>query len=243
MRYIYYINNLQGETQRNGIKEYLLSRSVYPGDCTSLLCDFGIDSPNYDIGVRNMLAELSKGDIVYVWDLAVLAKRLDSLYSLLLYTSQTGITIIQCQDGEVIGSESAESLSFIKGIGVASRIVFETKSKISKRGIEERKRKIEEQGGYLNKRGEWKTHLGRDKGSENREAVAAAVASVKRKRKEWLQNSVGYNWVIEQLKAGLSRKEIVREFNKRHETNPEDYSTREGRPLSKGVLCRWIQKM
>ena len=243
MRYIYYTNSSQEIKQRQGIKDYLSSRGIYIGDCTSLLCDYGIDSPNYDTGIMNMFTELKDGDVVYVWDLAVLAKSLDSLYSLLLSSSQSGISIVQCLDGEVIGSESAESLAFIKGIGVASRIVFDAKSKSTKRWINEKRRLIEEQGGFYNKHGEWKTHLGSNKGVDTRAAVAANVVSSKRRKEEWYQNSIGYKWVIEQLEAGLSRKEIVAEFNKRHETNPEDYSTRWGKPLSEAVLCRWIQLM
>ncbi len=243
MRYIYYTNHKE-DKQRTGIKDYLTFRGIFWGDCTTLFSDFKYDDPNYDVGIKNMLTSLAEGDIVYVWDLSVLARNLDSLYALLLSASQMGISFVQCLDGEVISSESAESLAFIKGVGLASRIIFESKSLSSKRGLDEKRRLIEEQGGFYNKNGEWMTRLGPPIGRTFSESSRAAMGAGHRRRKEeWRATSVGYTWVVSQLKAGIPRRQILAEFNRRHVTNPEDYSTRTGGPLCEGTLSRWAHEL
>lgn len=59
----------------------------------------------------------------------------------------------------------------------------------------------------------------------------------------WCEQSKGYNWVRAQLAKGKSRALIIEEFNELHAADPENYSTREGKPLSKGVLSKWCREM
>lgn len=108
---------------------------------------------------------------------------------------------------------------------------------------DEIRRQIKENGGYYTRSGKWRTNLGREKGADMTKQHKAAHAAIQREADEWRKNSVGYQWVINQLKAGVPRKEIIEEFNKRHETNPADYSTRDGKRLSKGVLSKWASRL
>ena len=241
MRYIYYTKDNHEKQQRFGIKQYLSSRGIFWGDCTTLLCDYEIDTPNYNVGITNMLAGLHEGDIIYVWDLSVLSNNLDGLFTILLSTSQAGISFIQCLDGEVISSKSTESLALIKGIGVACRIIFEMKSRHSKHGIKVKKRMLEENGGFFNKRGEWSTHIGARKGADMTKARAESARLAQIQKKEWQDSSIGYQWAVKQFKSGVPSGTIISEFNLRHESNPKDYSTRQGKPLCVGVLYRWVK--
>lgn len=60
--------------------------------------------------------------------------------------------------------------------------------------------------------------------------------------KEWKEKSVGYNWAIDKLKQGWDYKEIIDEFNRRHNVNPTDYSSRKGKPLTVAILSGWARK-
>jgi hypothetical protein len=71
---------------------------------------------------------------------------------------------------------------------------------------------------------------------------AAAFANQEAKIK-WAEQSKGYAWVRTQLAKGKSRALILEEFNELHAADPENYSTREGKPLSKGVLSKWCREM
>lgn len=243
MKYVYFAPNEQEKEQRQGVKEYLSLRQIYMGDCTTLLSDYEYGDTKYDSGVKYMLTSLKEGDVLYVWDLSALAKSLSNLYTILLFSSTQGIIIVQCIDGEVISPETEEANAFIRGIGIASRIDFSFKQSSTKKSLEARKKQLEENGGFYNKKGQWVTHLGRGKGCDMSAAVAISREVRTKNSKDWKKASVGYNWVIEQVKNGVSRRSIVAEFNKRHETNPNDYSVRRGGPLCEGTLSRWIKEI
>lgn len=74
----------------------------------------------------------------------------------------------------------------------------------------------------------------------------AGFSKIKRKieyssRESWMESSVGYKWVREQLKYGRPRKEIIQEFNRRHQKDPDNYSTRGGKELSAAILSHWAK--
>ena len=244
MKYVYFAPNEQEKEQRQGVKEYLSLRQIYMGDCTTLLSDYEYGDTKYDSGVKYMLSSLKEGDVLYVWDLSALAKSLTNLYTNLLFSNSRGIIIIQCVDGEVLSPETDETSALIRGIGIASRIDFAFKQSTTKKGLAAKRKQLEENGGFFNKRGEWVTHLGAPLGREISDSQKEAIGKAHRLRsKSWRATSVGYQWVIEQLKSGVPRKAIVAEFNKRHVTNPNDYSTRQGGTLCEGTLSRWAKKL
>lgn len=240
MRFVLLAPNGTEEEQRKGIKEYFSYRGIFGGDCSTILPDYEYNDSKYDTGIKEMLSQLSEGDVLYVWDLSSLAKSIRNLYTNLLFACNKGVSIVQCLDGEVLGNDTSESNAIVRGIGIASRIEFSAKQNISRATAAKRKRLIEEKGGYFTKSGRWKTYIGRAKGADMSNAHRAAHIAVKNRAQEWRDNSVGYRWVIEQVKAGVDRKDIIEEFNRRHETNPSDFSTRNGRPICAGVLSKWI---
>lgn len=70
-------------------------------------------------------------------------------------------------------------------------------------------------------------------------AHEAAALSKQDAMIQWREQSKGFNWVRAQLAKGKTRATIIEEFNELHAVDPENYSTREGKPLSKGVLSKW----
>lgn len=67
------------------------------------------------------------------------------------------------------------------------------------------------------------------------------IGGGRKRAEEWKTESIGYKWVLEKVLEGVPRKEIIQEFNKRHEQDPQNYSTRTGKPLSDGILSIWIK--
>ena len=122
MRFIYCVPDDSDAEQRKGIKEYLSTRGVYMGDCTTLQSDYPFNDPNYDLGIRNLISNMNDGDLLYVWDYSALARSLESLYTILLVGINKGISIVQCLDGTIASNESAESIAIVNAIGIASRI-------------------------------------------------------------------------------------------------------------------------
>ena len=99
--------------------------------------------------------------------------------------------------------------------------------------------------------GERCTYVGSPKLTDMSEARQAALAATQEAaalanqeaKIRWSEQSKGYNWVRTQLAKGKSRALILEEFNELHTADPENYSTREGKPLSKGVLSKWCREM
>lgn len=67
------------------------------------------------------------------------------------------------------------------------------------------------------------------------------IKAKKQRTEEWRREAQGYNWALGKVMEGVPRKEIIQEFNLRHEQDPSNYSTRTGKPLSDAILCTWIQ--
>lgn len=61
--------------------------------------------------------------------------------------------------------------------------------------------------------------------------------------KDWEKTNAGYKWVKERVAEGWERKQIIEGFNKLHETDPKNFSSKSGRPLTAALLSQWIKEM
>lgn len=122
----------------------------------------------------------------------------------------------------------------------------------TKLALDERKKMSAKGQRWISKSGRECSRLGRPAdivdqfGRERWDLSAAIDASCKARQDAailWKEQSKGYNWVCAQVAKGKPRSLILEEFNELHQSDPENYSTREGKPLSKGVLSRWCRGM
>lgn len=109
--------------------------------------------------------------------------------------------------------------------------------------LAERKRQIEEDGGFVSKSGRYCTKLGREKGCELPEAHRAAGESHHRRAESWKDTSTLYLWTREQLRRGRSQKSILEEAQRLYEENPEQFCTRTGKPLYWPLLSLWAKEI
>lgn len=118
--------------------------------------------------------------------------------------------------------------------------------------LEERKKMQENGERWISKTGRECDRLGRSADGVDEHGkpywdMSAAVEAAAQKRTDekirWKENSSAYKWVCARVAEGMPRKEIIRLFNEQHALNPDVYCTREGKPLSKGVLSKWCREM
>lgn len=118
--------------------------------------------------------------------------------------------------------------------------------------LEERKKMQENGERWISKTGRECDRLGRPADGIDEQGrpywdMSAAVEAAAQKRTDekirWKENSSAYKWVCARVAEGMPRKEIIRLFNEQHALNPDVYCTREGKPLSKGVLSKWCREM
>ena len=114
----------------------------------------------------------------------------------------------------------------------------------TKIALGEIKKKCEKNGGWVSKSsGQWRTKLGcPPKTEEIKKNWAEAMAEHNRKVKsDWYCNSTGIKWIKVQLEKGVSRKDIIKEFNIYHDMKIDGFASREGKPLTEALLSAWIK--
>lgn len=60
---------------------------------------------------------------------------------------------------------------------------------------------------------------------------------------KWKDNNEGYQWFKAQILAGITPEAIIAEFNKRHATNPQAYSTPLGAGMTISTYNRWRKEI
>lgn len=110
----------------------------------------------------------------------------------------------------------------------------------TKLALAERKKQIAENGGFISKAGNFCDHLGRKKGDKNPRAVQAMAVRHTEEAEEWRNRSPLYMMSINMHLRGEPRAKILKVAGELYEKDPVAYGTRDGKPLSKGVLSKWI---
>ena len=113
----------------------------------------------------------------------------------------------------------------------------------TKIALAERKKQIEEQGGFFSKAGRWTTHLGREKGCDNAKANAASAVAATEAALAWREEAAIYGWVKEQIHAGHRFTDIFEGAQRLYKINPKVYCARNGKALSKATLSRWTKEI
>lgn len=109
--------------------------------------------------------------------------------------------------------------------------------------LAERKKQIASEGGFMSKSGNWCTRLGNKKGVDMSMAVQASARKKIGDAIDWRKKSALYVWVENQVLRGRTRKEILEEAAALYNDNPDQFGTREGKMLTKGILSKWIAEI
>lgn len=116
----------------------------------------------------------------------------------------------------------------------------------TKLALKERRKQLEQNGSWISKSGRVCTRFGRPPGEDGKydmkEAVEAASMARIEAKMQWKETSTAYKWTMGKVASMMPRKQIIEEFNKLHTLQPDVFCTREGKPLSQGVLSRWISE-
>lgn len=196
-----------------------------------------------------LLAKCKEGDTIYISELSRLGRNMSDLFAIVTEACERGIKIVQCKDGSTIENESIQGKALLFALSLASEIEVSNTRQRTQMALDARKKLLETDGYFISKSGRECTKLGRPKRDPERpndfdlSGIEAAAMARQEAKIRWAEQSKGYNWVRAQLAKGKSRALILEEFNELHAADPENYSTREGKPLSKGVLSKWCREM
>lgn len=108
-------------------------------------------------------------------------------------------------------------------------------------GLNAIKKKIANNGGFIAKRsGQWRTHLGSEKGVDMTAANQASAKASTDRRLAWLMESVVGKYVQSRWQQGWSFTEILADLDRLYEISPDVYCSRTGCKIGKGQLSKMI---
>lgn len=206
-----------------------------------------------DRKLSSLIDRCKQGDVIFVSELSRISRTMSDLFAIVTECAEKGVTIIQCKDGSTIENESIGGKALLFALSLAAEIEVSNIRQRTNMGLEVRKKRQANGKKWISNSGRECNRLGRpadgidEKTGEPYWDVSAMVEAAAQAKQEakirWKEGSSAYKWVKARVAEGMPRKEILRLFNEQHELNPEVYCTREGKPLSKGVLSKWCREM
>lgn len=208
-----------------------------------------------DRAFNSLLKKCKSGDVIYAASTDRIGRDFFDMMKLMKEAAKDGIEIIACKQNLSIARDDVATRIIV---AITAIMDEDEKKRIQHRTANKKawqREQIEKHGGFIVENGpnagEVRTYVGmpkyEDMSDAQRSALAAtqeAAALANQEAKiRWAEQSKGYAWVRTQLAKGKSRALILEEFNELHAADPENYSTREGKPLSKGVLSKWCREM
>lgn len=199
-----------------------------------------------DRAFNSLLKKCKSGDIIYAASTDRIGRDFFDMMKLMKEAAKDGIEIIACKQNLSIARDDVATRIIV---AITAIMDEDEKKRIQHRTANKKawqREQIAKHGYFIIENGpnagQKCTYVGSQKGHDTSKAREAAYQAAQDAKIRWMEESKGVQWVRAQIAKGKSRALILEEFNELHKQNPEDYCTREGKPLSKGVLSRWCRE-
>lgn len=244
-KYIY----LRVSTDKQGFEQQMQDIKAYginPNEVDGIVEEHESGGKSYvDRKFQALLTMCEKGDVIYAASTDRVGRSFCDMIKLMADAKRRGITIVACKQNLKLDDDSLTTRILISIMTLIDEDERERIRHRTKNKLDWKKQQIAEHGYYIVEKGPnagmIKTKLGRDKGCDISKAVEASCEARLAKKLAWRESSVAFQWVIDRLKDGKSRKEVITEFNKLHELQPDVFCTPRGAKLSAGVLSYWLK--
>lgn len=245
---IYIYNRASTDTQdyvqqQNCIDKYLETHHIRADIAQTVVERASGTIKHTDRKLAGLLAMCKRGDQIYISELSRLGRNMNDLFNIVTKACEKGVVIVQCKDGSTIENESIGGKALLFALSLAAEIEVANTRQRTRMALDVRKQRLKTDGAFISKSGNLCTKLGRPYGFHNPRGVEACAAANQEAKIKWRETSHAYDWVRCRVGECVPRKEIIRLFNELHRRQPDVYCTREGKPLSRAVLSRWINEM
>lgn len=189
--------------------------------------------------ISDLLDICKSGDTIFISELSRIGRETSDTIKIVKECCKRDINLIECKEGALLESNTTSgNISLLFRAYSAEAEVTNIRQRTTS-ALDAIKLEIKITGKHISKAGNIITHLGREKGCDNTKANIASAISRKLKAEEWRKNSVGFQTVKRWVLEGRSNKFILSEFNALHKSNPKDFSTPTGKPLTLSTLKQW----
>lgn len=241
------------DQQMQDIKSYFTAHSLRLEDVAEIVSEHESGGKSYaDREFQKLLDKCSPGDYIYAASTDRLGRSFIDMMRLMEDAKNRGVIIVACKQNLSLDDDN----SMAKIVLAVTAIMDEDERKRIKHRTANKKAWQREQiatnGGFIIENGPNAgnvcTYVGMPKWKDMTEAqqlhiTAMQEASIQSKQDaviKWREKSVAYQWAINQIRKGKTRKTVVTEFNELHEKQPAVFCTRNGKPLSEAILSKWI---
>lgn len=231
------------DQQMQDIKAY----GVDPNSVDGIIEEHESGGKSYtDRKFQQLLNKCQAGDVIFAASTDRLGRSFVDMIRLMEDAKQRGVKVVACKQNLSLSDDNMAT----KIILAITAIIDEDERKRIKHRTANKKawqrEQIAKQGYFIIEKGpnagQKCTYVGSCKGRDTSAAREASALQAQDALIHWRENSPAYKWVIEKVAENWSRKDIIQEFNKLHELQPAVFCTREGKPLSKGILSKWIRR-
>lgn len=208
-----------------------------------------------DRAFNALLGKCRAGDTIYAASTDRLGRDFLDMMKLMQKAAADGIEIIACRQNLSIARDDVATRIIV---AITAIMDEDEKKRIQHRTANKKawqREQIQRRGHFIIEHGPNAgkpcTYVGNPRKDQMSAAQLAAIAAAREASAQsrqdamihWREHSRGYAWVRAQLAKGKTRALIIEEFNEMHRLDPDNYSTREGRPLTKGTLSAWAREM
>ena len=195
---------------------------------------------------QQLLNKCQAGDVIFAASTDRLGRSFVDMIRLMEDAQRRGVKVVACKQNLSLSDDNMAT----KIILAITAIIDEDERKRIKHRTANKKawqrEQIAKQGYFIIEKGpnagEKCTYVGSEKGRDTSAARAAAAQKAQEDVIRWKENSPAYKWVMDKAAENWPRNIIIEEFNKLHELQPDVFCTRNGMPLSKGVLSKWLRE-
>lgn len=244
------------EQQMQDVKSYFTAHGIDLGSVKEIVEEHVSGGKSYeDRKFKQLLRKCKPGDYIYAASTDRLGRNFADMMHMMEEAKKRGVIVVACKQGLSLDDDNPMA----KIVLAVTAIMDEDERNRIKHRTSNKKAWQREQiakNGYFVvengiNAGERRSYVGMPKKEEMSDAQLNAVlkaqeSSILAKQNAviaWREQSKGYNWVRTQLAKGKSRDLIIEEFNELHAADPENFSTRTGKPLTRGVLSKWCREM
>lgn len=188
-----------------------------------------------------VLKDARPGDIVYACQLDRLGRTVEDIIQLVKFADKQGVELLTA-DGYRVTYTTPQGKMMLTMLAMVAEMERELRAERCQSGTDAAREEIKKNGYRIARSsGKIQTRWGNEKGADMSAATKAAAVAAADRKIAWRESSPAFKWVMDKIKSGTSRNEVMAEFNRLHELQPEVFCTPTGKPLTKGILSYWIK--
>lgn len=231
------------DRQKLEFREYFKRRGVDPESVNYVTEKVSSHTSYKEREIYKLINGSEPGDIIYACQLDRFGRTVQDVLDLVDFAMSKGVELITT-DGHTIENKTPMGRMMLTMLAAFAEMERSLRAERCASGKEAEREELEKYGYRIARvSGRIQTRMGNEKGCDMSAALEASIAAKQDAAIRWKEQSKGFNWVRTQLAKGKPRALIIEEFNELHAQDPENYSTRGGKPLSPGTLSKWCREI